>query len=74
MDLSVNMSKYAKIYYDPSNRGSFDSVDHLWKEVGGSRDKVEDWLKTQDINTLHRPPRKKRKRNKIQVAGLDNQW
>ena len=74
MDLCVNMSKYANIYYDPSNPGSFGGVDRLWKEVGGSRDDVESWLQTQDTYTLHRPARKKIKRNRIQVAGLDDQW
>ena len=68
------MSKYANVYYDPSNPGSFGGVDRLWKEVGGSKEDVEDWLKTQDTYTLHRPARKKIKRNRIQVAGLDDQW
>ena len=48
LDLSVNMSKYAKIYYKLTNPGGFGGVDRLWKQVGGSRDKVEYWLKTQD--------------------------
>ena len=68
------MSKYANIYYDPSNPGSFGGVERLWREAGGSRQDVEDWLKTQDTYTLHRPARKKIKRNRIQVAGLDDQW
>lgn len=68
------MSKFAKVYYDPSNPGSFGGVSRLWKEVGGPKDDVIDWLKTQDTYTLHRPVRKKLKRNRIQVAGLDDQW
>ena len=68
------MNKYAEVYYDPSNPGSFGGVDRLWKEVGGSKEGVEDWLKTQDTYTLHRPARKKIERNQIQVAGLDDQW
>lgn len=68
------MSKYAKIYYDPSSAGSFGGVQRLWREVGGSKADVEDWLRTQDTYTLHRPARKKSKRNRIQVAGLDDQW
>ena len=68
------MSKYAKVYYDPSNPGGFGGVDKLWKEVGGSRKAVEEWLKTQDTYTLHRPAQKRLKRNRIQVAGLDDQW
>ena len=68
------MSNYAKVYYDVTNPGSFGGVHRLWKEVGGSKEDVENWLKTQDTYTLHRPARKKFKRNKILVAGLDDQW
>lgn len=68
------MNKFAKVYYDPSNPGSFGGIERLWKEVGGSKQAVKEWLKTQDTYTLHRPARKKIKRNKIQVAGLDDQW
>jgi len=65
---------YTKVYYDPSNPGSFGGVQRLWREVGGSKEHVEEWLKTQDAYTLHRPVRKKFERNRIQVAGLDDQW
>lgn len=68
------MNKFAKVYYDPSNPGSFGGINRLWKEVGGSKTDVEEWLKTQDTYTLHRPAKKKIKRNKILVAGLDDQW
>ena len=72
--IGITMSKYAKVYYDPSHPGSFGGLDRLWREVGGSKEAVEEWLKTQDAYTLHRPARRKIKRNKIQVAGLDDQW
>lgn len=68
------MSKYTSVYYDPSNPGSFGGVHRLWQEVGGSKQQVEEWLKTQDTYTLHRPARKRLTRNRIQVAGLDDQW
>ena len=63
-----------KIYYDPGNPGSFGGLEKLWREVGGSKKDVEDWLKTQATYTLHRPARKRFRRNRIQVAGLDDQW
>ena len=66
--------KYASAYYDPSNPGSFGGLDKLWKEVGGSKREVKEWLKTQATYTLHRPAKKNFKRNRIQVAGLDDQW
>ena len=53
---------------------SFGGVDKLWREVGGPKQEVRDWLKTQATYTLHRPVRKRFERNKIQVAGLDGQW
>ena len=68
------VKKYASVYYDPSNPGSFGGLEKLWKEVGGSKREVKEWLKTQATYTLHRPVRKTFKRNRIQVAGLDDQW
>ena len=65
---------YAQAYYDPSNPGSFGGVNKLWKEVGGTKRHVEAWLSTQDTYTLHRPARKHMNRNRILVAGLDDQW
>ena len=53
------MSRYAKVYYDASNPGSFGGLDRLWKEAGGSREEAAEWLKSQDTYTLHRPARKK---------------
>ena len=41
---------------------------------GISQKIVEEGLKTQDMYTLHRPARKKIKRNRIQEAGLDDHW
>ena len=68
------MKKYERVYYNPRHPGSLGGVDRLWKEVGGSRKAAEKWLKSQDTYTLHKPARKRFKKNKIQVAGLDDQW
>ncbi len=70
----TGINKYASVYYDPSNPGSFGGVDKFWREVGGSKEDATEWLKTQATYTLHRPARKRYKRNRIQVAGLDDQW
>ena len=35
---------------------------------------IQDWLSTQDVYTLHKPAKKKFKRNKIVVQGIDHQW
>ena len=74
MARSQRLKKYASVYYDPSNPGSFGGLEKFWKEVGGSKQEVKEWLKTQATYTLHRPVRKTFKRNRIQVAGLDDQW
>lgn len=67
-------AKYRKAYYDPANPGSYGGVETLWREVGGKKKDVEEWLKTQDTYTLHRPAKKRYKHNKIQVAGIDDQF
>lgn len=70
-----DVKKYASVYYDPGRPGSFGGLNNFWKEVGGSKLDAKEWLKSQATYTLHRPPAKKTfARNKIQVAGLDDQW
>jgi transposase InsO family protein len=66
--------KLIHAYYDPRRPGSYGGVHSLWKEVGGSKAKVEEWLRQQDAYTLHRTRRKQFPRNRIVVAGLDDQW
>ena len=68
------LKKYVSAYYDPSVPGSFGGAEKLWREVGGSKQDVIDWLKTQATYTLHRPAKKKIERNRILVSGLDDQW
>lgn len=70
----TGIKNYASVYYDPSNPGSFGGLHKFWKEVGGSKRAAKEWLQTQATYTLHRPARKRYKRNRIQVAGLDDQW
>lgn len=71
-------------YYDPKQSGSFGGVDALARAVhkrleGGQslkyvRKRAEDWLKTQDTYTLHKPIRKRFPRNRTVVYGIDDQW
>ena len=67
-------SKYAAVYYDTTHPESFGGARSLWKSVGGTLNEAKEWLQTQDTYTLHRSARKKFPRNKIQVAGIDDQW
>ena len=67
-------SKYAKVYYDLKHPSSFGSPHSLHKAVGGTLREAKEWLKTQDTYTLHRPARKHFPHNRIQVAGIDDQF
>ena len=58
------MAKFVD-YFDPSKPGSFSGLHSFQKTVK----KPQDWLKTQDVYTLHKPVRKKFKRRKILVPG-----
>ena len=66
--------KYKKAYYDPRNPGSFGGAAALRNAVGGTLSDAKKWLQTQDTYTLHRPIRKRFPRNRIRVAGIDDQW
>ena len=68
------MNKFAKVYYNPRHPASFGSIHDLWKHVGGSKSEVRQWLERQNTYTLHKPARKKFKRNRIHVAGIDDQF
>jgi hypothetical protein len=67
-------SKYAKVYYDPGHPASYAGPKALRKSVGGTLKEAKEWLESQDTYTLHRPARKRFPRNKIQVAGIDDQF
>ena len=68
-----------KIYFDPENTASFSSVNKLYKLAKSkfpdvTIDYIKDWLSAQDVYTLHKPVKKKLKRNRIVVQGIDHQW
>lgn len=70
----------AKIYYDPSAAGSFTEVDKLFRYVQQegkydiSKYKVRKWLQRQQPYSLQRLVRRYYRRNKVVVAGIDDQW
>ena len=61
-----------KIYYTPSNSGSFGGVQRLKQKHKSPL--VEKWLTFQDTYTLHKPVRKTFKRRRVLVGGIDDQW
>lgn len=70
----------AKIYYDPSAAGSFTGVDTFFRYVQQegkydiSKYKIRKWLQRQEPYSLQRPVRRYYRRNKVVVAGIDDQW
>ena len=69
-----------KIYYNPQSAGSFSGVEALFraaKEKGLkkiTRKEVRDWLKKQEVYSLHQPARRNFQRNRVIVGGKDYQF
>ncbi len=72
------MEEYLEsIYYDPSHPASFSGANKLYSAVkhkGFKLNQIKTWLKKQDTYTLHRPVRRKFRRNKVFVPRIDHQW
>lgn len=67
------------IYYDPQNPAGLGGVDSVYraakqKGIKVTRKKVEEWISSQETYSLHKPARRKFKRNRVIVAGIDDQW
>lgn len=81
MAVSREVAAYLKqIYYDPKHPSSFGSVKKLYNAVNEKKGlkvnlkQVKKWLQTQDAYTVHKPVRKKFRRNRVKVYGMDSQW
>ncbi len=64
-------------YEDPKNPGAFSGLNSLFlslREKNKNLDKefLKEWLKDQEVYTLHKPKIKKFERNKIESPGIDN--
>ena len=70
----------ASVYYDPKRSGGFGGVDRLYKDVKKegkfniNRTKIKEWLMKQDAYTLHKPIRRRFRRNRVIVGGIHEQW
>jgi hypothetical protein len=65
------------IYYDPNSPGSYGGVEALKRQAkleGHEGRAVEEFLKSDDAYTLHKPSRVRFKRNPTIVGGIDKQW
>lgn len=73
------MEDLKDIYHDPSKEGSFGGVDSLYKAarkqgIEISKTQVRNWLAANLSYTLHKPARKKFKRNRTIVFYKDELW
>lgn len=69
-----------KIYSDPSHATSFSGSEKLYRTVKEEgkykigRNKIKNFLQNQEEYSLQRDLKRKRKRRKIVVSGIDSQW
>ena len=75
------MDEYlSSVYYDPKRSGGLGGVDRLYDDVKRegkfkiSRNQIREWLMKQDTYTLHKPIRRRFRRNRVMVDGIDQQW
>lgn len=62
-------------YYDIAHPGSYAGADKLYRSQDTStRKEVKNWLKAQEVYTLHKPVRRRFRRNQVVVSGIDGQW
>ena len=72
--------KLDRIYHAPSDPGALGGEERLFKRAkrlnvpGVTRTAIADYLHGQQAYTLHKQERRKYKRNKTYVAGIDAQW
>lgn len=66
----------SKIYNDPSHPASFSTADKLWKATDKTfpKNKVIQWLQSQNAYTLHKPARKRFQRNRYVIDNIDDLW
>ena len=75
----VTEKKLANIYLDASQPASFGGLDSVYRAVKQkgknkiSPKQVRDWLSQQDVYTLHKPARRRYKRSRVIVPGIDAQ-
>jgi transposase InsO family protein len=78
--MSENLGQIlSSIYYDTKNKASFGGAQKLYIEAKILKpdlklNQVKDWLSGELTYTLHFTARRKFKRNKILVNGIDEQW
>jgi len=69
----------SKIYYDLDSPASYSGIDAILREAKRhnpsiSQKDVKHFLQEQEVYTLHKPIKRKFKRNRVVAAGLDTDW
>ena len=68
-----------KDIYNPQHPAAFGGVEAIYRaaqkdRVNINRQRIKEWLSKQPTYTLHKPIRKRFKRNRVMVNGIDQQW
>jgi len=68
-----------KLYYNPKSSVAYSGINHLYKSAkyvlkNVKYQDVKNWLQGETTYTLHKPIRKRFKRRKVIVGGIDQQW
>lgn len=77
--LSKNAQILKRIYYDFKKPGALGGIDKFYQNVKRrnkniTRNQVKQWLQGEEAYTLHKPVRRKFKRNKVYVSFIDQQF
>ncbi|KAL6417047.1 hypothetical protein ACFW04_013035 [Cataglyphis niger] len=70
------MMELEKFYYNPAHYAGYSATANLSRAAKSNftRNEVDDWLKSQDAYTLHRPVRRKFPRLHYNVTNIDDLW
>ena len=78
--VDVGLNTYLKkIYYDERHPAGYGSINSLYRQARTDGKKytmkqIREWLEGQETYTLHKPIRKRFRRNRIIVSAIDEQW
>ena len=62
------------IYFDSKNVGSYGGIDRLRRAARVPANDAKKWLLGEDAYTLHKPVRRRFKRRRVIVGGMNQQW
>ncbi|GFW64837.1 uncharacterized transposon-derived protein F54H12.3 [Trichonephila clavipes] len=67
---------FEKVYQETEHPGSFGGVEALFKATNGkfSRKDIKKWLCAKDSYTLHKPIKKKFKKNRVLISRMNQQY